>query len=161
MAGLHGGFAGKSLSNFDKGVSLKLRPPIDDPLFAIRRYLCLQPQPSVAPLPGPPPMVGDFIPLITSEDLIISEPWEDAPLLNTYIYLGSGDASFAGDAAISETNSYTGSGSIILGGTAFVSQSNDYIGNGGANFDGAAITEGPSVVTTCCEWFFSDEFLST
>lgn len=161
MAGLHGGFAGRGLSDFsEKSTSLKLRPPIDSPLFPIRRYLCLEPIISLAPLPGPPPMVGEFIPLIVSEDLIISEPWEDAAPPAIFNYAGDGNLISGGIAEISKTNVYIGSGDLVTGGAASVSQGNEYIGNGGLTFGGAGTTEGPPEAS-CCTWFFSDEFLSS
>ncbi len=81
MPGISGGFAGKGFSNFSSQQGLHLRPPLGDPLFAIRRYLCLQPTQPVGPVPGPPVLVANFVPLITGEDPIIIEPWEDVPVL--------------------------------------------------------------------------------
>jgi hypothetical protein len=81
MAGLYGGFAGRGLTDFRMTApgALKLFPPVGDPLYAIRRYLCLSPR----RLPGGPTsapfLEGHFVPLIVGETLIISEPWEDAP----------------------------------------------------------------------------------
>ncbi len=52
---------------------------VSDPLYAIRRYLCLSPRKIPSGPLGPPILEGEFLPLITGETLIISEPWEDVP----------------------------------------------------------------------------------
>lgn len=60
--------------------SLHLFPKnVSDPLYAIRRYLCLSPRKALSGPLGSPILAGEFIPLITGETLIISEPWEDVP----------------------------------------------------------------------------------
>lgn len=83
MPGLGGGFAGRGLTDFGMTApgALHIFPQdISDPLYAIRRYLCLEPRRQAAAPLSSPVLSGLFIPVIIDETLIISEPWEDLPL---------------------------------------------------------------------------------
>lgn len=126
MSGLYGGHAGKAATIFPNSVTLRLRPPIGDPLYPIRRLLCLQPIGSPGSPPGPPPLIGDFIPLVVSETLIITEPWEVVPGV---VY------------------PYTGSGGMVLGGAGVTEEIPvgvyPYVGSGDMTTGGDGVTEGP------------------
>lgn len=71
---------GRAYTDFGRSVSLHLFPTDKgDPLYALRRYLCLRPNRDVGPPLAPPLLEGEFVPEPDEDVLIISEPWEDAP----------------------------------------------------------------------------------
>ena len=63
---------------FPRSIGLRLFPQdFSDPVHPLRRYLCIRPNRDVMPVPGPPILMGTFIPVIIGETPILLEPWED------------------------------------------------------------------------------------
>lgn len=65
-------------SGFPLSTGLRLFPTDkSDPVYALRRYLCIRPNRDIVPFPGSPLLFGEFIPLLVGETPILLEPWED------------------------------------------------------------------------------------
>jgi hypothetical protein len=58
---------------------LRILPSENDPLYAIRRYFCVNPRQNPGDPPGPPILSGLFVPQLLPETILMNEPWEDGP----------------------------------------------------------------------------------
>ena len=155
MAGLYGGSPGRGLTQFTLSRGLRTFPTdLGDPLYALRRYLCTRPTKVVGLPPSPPPFMGIFEPLIISEDLIISEGWEDMPTPFTPVIIEPWEyppppyvptLEYDEDWSVTITIfPYVGSGGLSLGGTAgTLGPGFHYIGSGGLVIGGTS-----GIVTT-------------